>query len=99
MLDATLENLPTDVAIFSAAVADYKANKIESEKIKKGENLNLSLDASGRRDCTRNGHCSNCPFFTGIPGVHHSARSSLCDCRDRDGYFPVSDSPNNVWRT
>ena len=44
MLDATLENLPTDVAIFSAAVADYKANKIESEKIKKGENLNLSLE-------------------------------------------------------
>ena len=43
MLDATLENLPTDVAIFSAAVADYKANKIESEKIKKDENLNLSL--------------------------------------------------------
>ena len=44
MLNATLENLPTDVAIFSAAVADYKANKIESEKIKKGENLNLSLE-------------------------------------------------------
>ena len=44
MLDATLENLPTDVAIFSAAVADYKANKIESEKIKKGDNLNLSLE-------------------------------------------------------
>lgn len=44
MLDATLENLPTDVAIFSAAVADYKANKIESEKIKKGGNLNLSLE-------------------------------------------------------
>ena len=44
MLDATLENLPTDVAIFSAAVADYKASKIESEKIKKGENLNLSLE-------------------------------------------------------
>ncbi|MBC8301527.1 MAG: bifunctional phosphopantothenoylcysteine decarboxylase/phosphopantothenate--cysteine ligase CoaBC [Pelagibacterales bacterium] len=44
MLDATLENLPTDVAIFSAAVADYKASKIKSEKIKKGENLNLSLE-------------------------------------------------------
>ena len=35
MLDATLKNLPADVAIFSAAVADYKVNKIETEKIKK----------------------------------------------------------------
>ena len=32
MLDATLENLPADVAIFSAAVADYKVNKIKTEK-------------------------------------------------------------------
>ena len=44
MLNATLENLPTDVAIFSAAVADYKVNKIETKKIKKNENLNLSLE-------------------------------------------------------
>ena len=44
MLDATLKNLPADVAIFSAAVADYKVNKIEAEKIKKKDNLNLSLE-------------------------------------------------------
>ena len=44
MLDATLKNLPADVAIFSAAVADYKVNKIESEKMKKQNNLNLTLE-------------------------------------------------------
>jgi len=44
MLDATLECLPADVAIFSAAVADYKVNKIDTEKIKKKNNLNLSLE-------------------------------------------------------
>ena len=44
MLDATLKNLPADVAIFSAAVADYKVNKIETEKIKKQDNLNLTLE-------------------------------------------------------
>ncbi len=44
MLSATIENLPVDVAIFSAAVADYKINKVETEKIKKKNNLNLSLE-------------------------------------------------------
>ena len=44
MLEATLKNLPADVAIFSAAVADYKVNKIKNEKIKKQDNLNLILE-------------------------------------------------------
>ncbi len=44
MLNATLKNLPADVAIFSAAVADYKVSKVETEKIKKKDNLNLSLE-------------------------------------------------------
>ncbi len=44
MLEATIKNLPADVAIFSAAVADYKVNKIETEKIKKKDNLKLSLE-------------------------------------------------------
>ena len=44
MLEATLKGLPADVAIFSAAVADYKTNKIETEKIKKQDNLNLTLE-------------------------------------------------------
>ena len=44
MLVATQENLPTDVAIFSAAVADFKINKKYENKIKKQDSLNLNLE-------------------------------------------------------
>ena len=44
MLVATQENLPVDVAIFSAAVADFKIKKKYENKIKKQENLNLNLE-------------------------------------------------------
>ena len=44
MFNATLENLPVDVAIFSAAVADYKVKNKEKEKIKKREDMDLSLE-------------------------------------------------------
>ena len=39
MFRETLDNLPTDVAIFNAAVADFKVKEIKSEKIKKNENF------------------------------------------------------------
>jgi len=44
MLVATQESLPVDVAIFSAAVADFKIDKQYKIKIKKQENLNLNLE-------------------------------------------------------
>jgi phosphopantothenoylcysteine decarboxylase/phosphopantothenate--cysteine ligase len=44
MFKVTQENLPTDVAIFSAAVADYKVIERKNKKIKKQENLNLELE-------------------------------------------------------
>jgi len=44
MLVATQENLPVDVAIFSAAVADFKINKKYENKIKKQDNLKLNLE-------------------------------------------------------
>ena len=44
MLNATLLNLPADVAIFSAAVADFKTSNVEKYKIKKEKNLNLTLE-------------------------------------------------------
>tara|TARA_B100001057_G_scaffold89_1_gene79 strand:- start:3993 stop:5198 length:1206 start_codon:yes stop_codon:yes gene_type:complete len=44
MLVATQENLPVDVAIFSAAVADFKINKRYKNKIKKQENLDLKFE-------------------------------------------------------
>ena len=44
MLKATKENLPADVAIFSAAVADFKVKEKKNEKIKKQEFINLELE-------------------------------------------------------
>ena len=44
MLNATLKSLPVDVAVFSAAVADFKMKYREKEKIKKEKTFNLSLE-------------------------------------------------------
>jgi phosphopantothenoylcysteine decarboxylase/phosphopantothenate--cysteine ligase len=44
MFKATQNNLPTDVAIFSAAVADFKVRVQKNEKIKKQEHINLDLE-------------------------------------------------------
>jgi phosphopantothenoylcysteine decarboxylase / phosphopantothenate---cysteine ligase len=44
MLKATKDNLPADVAIFSAAVSDFKIKEEKNYKIKKQDNLNLQLE-------------------------------------------------------
>ena len=44
MFKATQQNLPTDIAVFTAAVADFKINKKNREKIKKKNNLTISLE-------------------------------------------------------
>ena len=44
MLKAVQKNLPADVAIFSAAVADFKTKERKSKKIKKHANLQLELE-------------------------------------------------------
>ena len=44
MFRATQDNLPADVAIFSAAVADFKVKEKKNEKIKKQEYMNLELE-------------------------------------------------------
>ena len=44
MFNATLKNLPVDVAIFSAAVADYKVKNKEKDKIKKKISMDLNLE-------------------------------------------------------
>ena len=44
MLLETQKNLPTNVAVFSAAVADFKINKKYKYKIKKQDSLNLNLE-------------------------------------------------------
>ena len=44
MFKATQKNLPTDIAVFSAAVADYKINQKNHNKLKKQQNLNINLE-------------------------------------------------------
>ncbi len=44
MFRATQQNLPTDIAIFSAAVADFKIKKKHHNKIKKQDNLIINLE-------------------------------------------------------
>ena len=44
MLFETQKNLPANVAVFSAAVADFKINKKYKYKIKKQDSLNLNLE-------------------------------------------------------
>ena len=44
MFKETLNNLPADVAIFSAAVSDFKVKNYNDTKIKKSEKLNLELE-------------------------------------------------------
>jgi len=44
MFQATLNSLPTDVAIFSAAVTDYKVKKTSKIKLKKQNKFNLELE-------------------------------------------------------
>ena len=44
MFQATQNSLPVDVAIFSAAVGDYKVKEIYKEKIKRQDKLELKLE-------------------------------------------------------
>ena len=44
MFKATQQNLPTDVAIFTAAVSDFKVKKKQKKKIPKQENLVIDLE-------------------------------------------------------
>ena len=44
MFKAAQNSLPVDVAIFSAAVADFKVKEINNNKIKKQEKLYLELE-------------------------------------------------------
>ncbi len=43
MFKATQENLPADIAVFAAAVSDFKIDKKSNQKLKKTQNLNINL--------------------------------------------------------
>ena len=44
MFKKTLENLPSDIGIFSAAVSDWRVKNYKNIKIKKDENINLEFE-------------------------------------------------------
>ena len=44
MFKATQQNLPVDIAIFSAAVSDFRINGKSKDKIKKQDNLTIKLE-------------------------------------------------------
>ena len=44
MYQKTIENLPCDVAIFCAAVGDFKVKNLSKDKIKKNKDLNLDFE-------------------------------------------------------
>ena len=44
MFKATQKNLPADVAVFTAAVADFKVSKKNENKIKKQDKLTINLE-------------------------------------------------------
>ena len=44
MYNKTVENLPCDVAIFCAAVGDFKVKNLSKDKIKKNKDLNLDFE-------------------------------------------------------
>ena len=44
MLNETIKNLPVDIAVFTAAVSDFKIKSYSDNKLKKTENLELSLE-------------------------------------------------------
>ena len=43
MFEETIKNLPVDVAVFSAAVSDFKVSKFSKAKIKKTSSMSLNL--------------------------------------------------------
>ena len=43
MFKATQKNLPADIAVFAAAVSDFKIDKKNNQKLKKTQNLNINL--------------------------------------------------------
>ena len=44
MYKKTLDNLPADIAIFSAAVSDWRIKNYKNKKIKKDDSINLELE-------------------------------------------------------
>ncbi len=72
MFQLTLKSLPADVAIFSAAVCDYKAKETSKIKIKKKDEINLELEKNvDILDCVSNHNSLRPKLVVGFAAETH----------------------------
>ena len=84
MFRETLRNLPVDVAVFSAAVGDWKMKKYSKDKIKKIDNIVINLEKNIDILNNISNHNSLRPklvigFAAETENVHSSAKKKLLD--------------------
>ena len=84
MFRETISNLPVDVAVFSAAVADWKMKKYSRDKIKKIDNIVINLEKNIDILNNISNHNSLRPklvigFAAETENVHLSAKKKLLD--------------------
>ena len=84
MFRETISNLPVDVAVFSAAVGDWKIKKYSKDKIKKIDNIVINLEKNIDILNNISNHNSLRPklvigFAAETENVHSSAKKKLLD--------------------
>ena len=84
MFRETISNLPVDVAVFSAAVGDWKMKKYSKDKIKKIDNIVINLEKNIDILNNISNHNSLRPklvigFAAETENVHSSAKKKLLD--------------------
>ena len=84
MFRETISNLPVDVAVFSAAVGDWKMKKYSKDKIKKIDNIIINLEKNVDILNNISNHNSLRPklvigFAAETENVHSSAKKKLLD--------------------
>ena len=84
MFRETISNLPVDVAVFSAAVGDWKMKKYSKDKIKKIDNIVINLEKNVDILNNISNHNSLRPklvigFAAETENVHSSAKKKLLD--------------------
>ena len=84
MFRETISNLPVDVAVFSAAVGDWKMKKYSKDKIKKIDNIVINLEKNIDILNNISNHNSLRPklvigFAAETENIHSSAKKKLLD--------------------
>ena len=87
MFRETISNLPVDVAVFSAAVSDWKMKKYSKDKIKKIDNIVINLEKNIDILNNISNHNSLRPklvigFAAETENIHSNAKKKLLDKND-----------------